>query len=53
MLGSLCAETIKPVSEGDKSDSCVEGNASVDQVNPASRITGEGRYTTLNDSLIF
>ena len=33
MLGSLCAGTIKPV----------EGNASDYQVNPVSRITGEGR----------
>ena len=38
MLVSLCAETIKPVSEG-----TVEGNVSVYQVNPVSRITGEGR----------
>ena len=44
MLVGLCAETIKPVSEGDKNMTAVEGNASVYyQVNPVSRITGEGR----------
>ena len=44
MLGSLCAETIKPVSEGDKIwQLAVEGNALVYQVNPVSRITGEGK----------
>ena len=44
-IGSLCAETLKPVLEGSptKSNSCVEGNASVYQVYPISRITGEGR----------
>ena len=40
---SLCAETIKPVFEGDKNLTAVEGNASVYQSNPVSRITGEGR----------
>ena len=48
MLGSLCAKTIKPVFEGDISDSCVEGNASVYQVYPVSRITGEGRAEFLS-----
>ena len=43
MLVSLCAETIKPVSEGGENLTAVEGNASVHQVNPVSRITGEGR----------
>ena len=43
MLVSLYAETIKPVSEGDKNLTAVEGNASVYQVNPVSRTTGEGR----------
>ena len=44
MLGSLCAETIKPVSkEEEKNLTAVEGNASVYQVNPVCRITGEGR----------
>ena len=42
-LGSLCAETLKPVSEGDNIYlTAVEGNASVYQVNPVGRITGEG-----------
>ena len=45
MLGSLCAETIEPVSEG-QNLTAVEGNASVYQVNPVSRISGEGRYDT-------
>ena len=43
MSVSLCAETVKPVFEGDKNLTAVEGNASVYQVNPVSRITGEGR----------
>ena len=43
MLVSLCAETIKPVFEGNKILTAVEGNASLYQVNPASRIAGEGR----------
>ena len=38
---SLCAETMKPVFERD--NVYYLGNASVYQVNPASRITGEGR----------
>ena len=45
MLVSLCAETIiniKPVSEGNKNLTAVEGNASVYQVNPVRRISGEG-----------
>ena len=48
MLVSLCAETIKPVSEGDKNLTAVEGNASVyPQVYPVSRVTGEGRAECL------
>ena len=43
MLVSLRAETIKPAFEGTKSDSCVEGNASVYQVYPVSRTTSEER----------
>ena len=43
MLVSLCAETIKPVSAGGQNLTAVEGNASVYEVNPVSRITGEGR----------
>ena len=43
MLVNLCAETIKPVSEGGQNLTAVEGNASVYQVNPVGRITGEGR----------
>ena len=42
MLVSLCAESIKPVCEGDTIWG-VEGNAPVYQVNPVSRINGEGR----------
>ena len=49
MLGSLCAETIKPVSDlgGQNLTAAVEGNASVYQVNPVSRIAGEGRAEVL------
>ena len=43
MSGSLCAETIKSVFEGGQNLTAVEGNASVYQVYPVSRITGEGR----------
>ena len=43
MLVSLCADTIKPVFEGGQNLTAVEGNASVYQENPVSRITGEGR----------
>ena len=44
MLVSLCAESIKPVSEGDKNLTAVKGNASVYyQVNPGRQIAGEGR----------
>ena len=39
MLGSLCAETIRP----GQNLTAVEGNASVYQVNPVSRMSGEGR----------
>ena len=42
MLISLCAETIKPVFEG-QNLTAVEGNTSGNQVYPVSRITGEGR----------
>ena len=42
MLVSLCAETIKPVFDG-QNLTAVEGNASVYQVYPVSHITGEGR----------
>ena len=45
MLVRLCADTIKPVSEGGQNLTAVEGNASVYQVNPVSRITGKGRAT--------
>ena len=49
MLVSLCTETIKPVFEGDKiyMTAAVGGNASVCQVYPVSRITGEGRAEVL------
>ena len=43
MLVCLCAGTIKPDLEGDKKMTAVEGNASVYQVNPVSRISGEAR----------
>ena len=44
MFDSVCVETMKPVSEGDKNLTAVKENESVYCiVNPASRITGEGR----------
>ena len=43
MLVSLCAETIKHVFDGDLNLTAVEGNASVYQVHPVSRIAGERR----------
>ena len=43
LVRSLCAETIKPVFEGGQNLTAVEGNASVYQVYPVSRITDEGR----------
>ena len=41
MLTNLCADNIKPVSEGDKNLTAVEENASVYHVYPVSRTTGE------------
>ena len=43
MLVNLCAETIKPVLLGGQNLTAVEGNASVYEVYPVSRITGEER----------
>ena len=44
MLVSLCAETIKKKRyEGEQHLTAVKGNASVYQVCPVSRISGEGR----------
>ena len=43
MLVSLCAKTIKPIFEVDKSDRAVEGNASVYQVYAVCRTTSEKR----------
>ena len=43
MLVSLSAETIKPVFEGDKIPTAVEGKVSDYQVYPVSRTTGGGR----------
>ena len=40
---SLCAETIKLVFEGGQNVTAVQRKASVYQVNPVSRITGERR----------
>ena len=42
MLINLCAETIKPVSKGGQNLTAVEGEASVYQVYPVRRTTGEG-----------
>ena len=43
ILGSLCAETIKLVFDEDKIWQLWKENASVYQMYPVSRITGEGR----------
>ena len=43
VLINLCAETIKPVFEGDNNMAAVAGNASVYEVYPVSRVAGEGR----------